>query len=117
MFRSIFAIFLVSSISFASGKLQLGAGYHLKSQGVGPSMGLGVYEPIGILGLNYNMYTGGGLMPRRGEDVWWMVSKHDLERWSGDWCFAAGFQFVHSTKADSLYSDSDVHVKVSRKLW
>lgn len=119
MKRTLALGFLVLSMNvFASGKIQFKPGYYLKSKQLGGQVGLAVYEPL-IGKLAYNQWTGYGYAPRLHEKgVNYFVSTHDLEIPTGNLTVGAGFTFKHTNQeSEKLFSDSDIHLKISYKLW
>lgn len=116
--KYIFALFLVSNIGFASGKIQLKPAYFQKAQGIGMQVGISVYERLAGR-LHYNQWTGLGHQPRKHEaDVLYFVSEHALEYQMNRWMIGAGYAFKRVNQKDQdLFSDNSVFAKISYKLW
>lgn len=110
--------FLVSAVCLASGKLEVSPSYVFDKKEVLPTLGVSIYEPIG-LGLNYDSYTGGGVAPRvYSPDVHWFATRQDLETSFGNLTVGAGVT-VRLMFQDGLKMENEngAHLTVSYKLW
>lgn len=113
------ALLLVSSLSFGSGKVAIEPAFYPRLDKVTPKIGLSIYEPL-FMGFAYNAWTGVGWQPRASESaVFWLTSRHDIEKWFGDLGISVGFTFRHAEQQGvfEIEDQNDVHVKFQYKLW
>lgn len=109
---------LFSLKTFASGTLSVSPGYYLDTKKVEPTLGISVYEPIG-LGLHYDSYTGGGVAPRlHSANANWFATRHDIETSFGDVTVSVGatLRLIFQENLPNE-NENNVHVQVSYKLW
>lgn len=114
----VLGILFVSSVTFASGKLQIKPSYSLKSEKFGGQVGLSIYEPL-LLGINYNGWLGAGIQPRVGEDsAKYAVFSSFLETWFGRTGLGVGYVFKKANvPVDELFSDHSIEAKLMYSIW
>lgn len=100
---------IISRDGFAHGWLEAGVARFFEAGKVGPSIAVGLYEPL-LLGINYESWNGVGVNVRENT---WLTSKHDLSFLVSDNVdLSVGVALRHN---DVNYSDIHVNVKIG--LW
>ena len=105
---------------FAQGKITLEPSMQTATGRIEPKGALYIQEDL--LGpIGYEQWSGAGVHPTAAEDVFWLVTKHDLYLNVGDDMKFFGGITGRWAKTDSQYLKdylaSDVHVGFSYKLW
>lgn len=104
--------------TFGSGKLVVSPSYYVDTKSIYPQIGLSVYEPIG-LGLVYNSYTGGGVVPRIHQSgINWFATRHDIETNFGDFTVGVGatLRLMFQEKLPNE-NENNFHITASYKIW
>lgn len=118
MKKLLLALALFSVTAFPSGKIQLRPSYSMLSEKVGGQVGVAIWQPL-FLGINYNMWTGAGLQPRVLQShVFYVVSQHSLEVWSGNIGYGIGYKYSHADQESvELSNEHSVFAQLSFKIW
>lgn len=112
-------LMLFASNLFASGKFSLSGNYYTKDAKTLPSISINSFEDTG-LGFFVDSYLGTGIAPRHNwPDVYWWVARADaVVPLSENLSIAAGATLRMSEQEwIGVEDESNVHVKLSYKIW
>lgn len=112
-------LLLVSTNLFASGKITLNGNYFTKTERTLPSVGVNSYEDTG-LGFAVDTYVGTGIAPRYNwPDVYWWVARADVVFPLSENLTISGGATLRMSEQEwiGVEDESNIHVKVSYKIW